>query len=125
MTAENARNGSVGMPGITARTNINTATLHSTDGEASNWLPTCFSKSPASDTRVTMMAAADESSSAGICATSPSPMVSSEYWRNASPALMSCIVTPMAAPPIRLMSRIRMLAMASPRTNFEAPSIAP
>jgi hypothetical protein len=33
--------------------------------------------------------------------------------------------TPMANPPTMLMSVIRMAAMASPRTNLLAPSMAP
>jgi hypothetical protein len=38
-----------------------------------------------------MMAAAADSSSAGIWATRPSPMVSSAYWRKASPNDRSCM----------------------------------
>jgi len=52
-------------------------------------------------------------------------MVKSAYWRNASPNDRSCISAPMATPPIMLMSRMRIDAIASPRTNFDAPSIAP
>ncbi len=35
------------------------------------------------------------------------------------------LTTPMTNPPSRLMTTITMPAMASPLTNFEAPSIAP
>ncbi len=96
-----------------------------TEGEASTWSPTCCSKSPESLMRVTRMAAAADSSSAGICATRPSPMVSRAYWRKASPNDRSYISAPIATPPTMLMMRIRMLAIASPRTNLEAPSMAP
>ena len=38
---------------------------------------------------------------------------------------MPCCTTPITMPPSRLMPVIRMPAIASPLTNFEAPSIAP
>lgn len=66
-----------------------------------------------------------EISSAGICAINPSPMVSTEYNCGASPPLMSCCKTPMAIPPIKLIATIMRLAIASPLTNFMAPSMAP
>ena len=43
----------------------------------------------------------------------------------ASAAGMPCWAMPTAKPPTRLMNRIRMPAMASPRMNLLAPSIAP
>ncbi len=75
--------------------------------------------------RVTRMPVATEISSAGICAHNPSPTVSSENLWAASPKGRPCWATPMTMPPTRLISVIRMPAMASPLTNFDAPSIAP
>ena len=72
-----------------------------------------------------MMPVAVEISSAGIWATRPSPTVSSEKWWTASEKLMPCCSTPTHMPPIRLIITIITAAMASPFTNFEAPSIAP
>jgi flagellar biosynthesis protein FlhA len=43
----------------------------------------------------------------------------------AAASVRSCWKIPIARPPRMLMNRIRMPAIASPRTNFEAPSIAP
>jgi len=114
-----------GMPGTIARIIITPAAEYSTPGRASNCWLTWSSRSPDSPMRVTRMAAAADSSSAGIWPTRPSPIVSSAYTRNASASGRSCISAPMATPPIRLMIRIRIDAMASPRTNLEAPSIAP
>ena len=45
--------------------------------------------------------------------------------RPPAPADRPCCATPMTKPPMMLMNRIRMPAIASPRTNFEAPSIEP
>ena len=75
--------------------------------------------------RVTMMPVATEMSSAGICAARPSPTVSSEKCWAASPNGMPCWATPMMMPPMRLIAVMMMPAIASPLTNFEAPSIAP
>ena len=71
------------------------------------------------------MPVATEISSAGIWAHRPSPIDSSEKWWPASANDMPIWTTPMMMPPIRLMAVIRMPAIASPLTNFEAPSIAP
>jgi len=79
----------------------------------------------ARDMRVTMIACAVESSSAGTCATRPSPMVSRVYTRAASLNARSWLSVPMARPPTMLTSRIMMPAVASPRTNLLAPSIEP
>ena len=68
---------------------------------------------------------ATEISSAGICAHRPSPIDSSEKWWPASENGIPIWTTPMMMPPSRLMPVIRMPAIASPLTNFEAPSIAP
>ena len=72
-----------------------------------------------------MMPVAIEISRAGIWAARPSPTVSSEKWCAASPNERCCIATPMAMPPTRLISVMMTAAIASPLTNFEAPSIAP
>ena len=64
-------------------------------------------------------------SSAGICVTMPSPMVRIEYLMAASPIVMPICITPMAKPPSRLMMMMMMPAMASPLTNFIAPSRLP
>ena len=63
--------------------------------------------------------------SAGICATRPSPMVRIEKTCIASPASIPCEKTPTARPPTRLISTMTMEAMASPFTNFIAPSRLP
>ena len=85
--------------------------------------PRCLSSS--SPLRVTIRPAAMAPSSAGTCATMPSPMVRIEYLCTAVPTSMSCITTPTARPPSRLMAMMTMPAMASPFTNFMAPSRLP
>ena len=72
-----------------------------------------------------MMPEAIEISRAGICDTSPSPMVRVEKVLMASPKLIPRWAMPMTRPPIRLMRVMRTPAMASPLTNLEAPSMAP
>ena len=52
-------------------------------------------------------------------------MVRIEYTRVASPSAMSFCSTPMARPPSRLMMMMTMPQMASPFTNFMAPSRLP
>ncbi len=74
---------------------------------------------------VTTMPAAVETSRAGICETSPSPMVSVVKVLAASEKLMPPFSTPIARPPAMLMLVMINPAIASPRTNFAAPSIAP
>ena len=69
--------------------------------------------------------AASETISAGICETRPSP---TDNLVNTSAALASDMpwrVTPMTMPPKMLTAVMMRPAMASPRTNFEAPSIEP
>ena len=46
------------------------------------------------------------------------------FWSD-SPSDMPICITPIAKPPMMLTSVLMMPAMASPRTNLEAPSIAP
>ncbi len=81
--------------------------------------------SPSLVDRVTIRPVATESSSAGIWETRPSPTDSRLYVEMASPNGMPFCATPTAKPPIRLTRVITIAAMASPLTNFEAPSIAP
>ncbi|MCG3170190.1 MAG: hypothetical protein CALGDGBN_01729 [Pseudomonadales bacterium] len=66
------------MPGTAPITASNTAETASARGESNICPSTCSPMSRAALTRVTMIAAVVESSREGICATSPSPMVSSE-----------------------------------------------
>ena len=120
-----SRKGSLGSAGTSAKAQI---TAPATIG-ALRWsriwpamsLPRSFSEAE----RVTRMPVATEMSSAGICAHRPSPTVRSENLCAASPNGRPCWATPMTMPPIRLISVMRMPAIASPLTNFEAPSIAP
>ena len=65
-----------------------------------------------------------ETSSAGTCETRPSPIDSTVKVFTASPNDMPR-PAPMMMPPMTLMARMRRPAMASPRTNLLAPSIAP
>jgi hypothetical protein len=83
------------------------------------------SRSPSDTTRVTTTPAATETSSAGICATRPSPTVSSEYNSAAAPSDLPCWIVPIASPPTRLTRTTTIDAMASPLTNFIEPSMAP
>ena len=76
-------------------------------------------------TRVTIIPAVMEINSAGICETNPSPIVKIEYSCKASPAAMPRCVIPIIKPPKILTTMIIMPAIASPLTNFIAPSIAP
>ena len=73
---------------------------------------------------MTRMPAAVEMNSAGIWLTSPSPMVSLEKVSAAFESGMPCIEA-IAMPPIRFRAVMIRPAIASPRTNFEAPSMAP
>ena len=81
--------------------------------------------SPSPADRVTIRPVATESSSAGIWETRPSPTVSRLYVATASPKDIPFCTTPTVKPPTRLTSVMMMAAIASPLTNFEAPSIAP
>ena len=66
-----------------------------------------------------------ETISAGIWLTRPSPTVSRVKVCVASAKLMPFWATPMMMPPMTLIAMIRRPAMASPRTNLLAPSMAP
>ena len=63
--------------------------------------------------------------SAGICVTRPSPTESLVNTSAAAAGDMSWRVTPMTMPPKMLTAVMMRPAMASPRTNLEAPSMAP
>ncbi len=80
-----SRNGSFGSPGTSAKQPIAPA---ATSG-ALRWRRICpamsLPRSRSDAARVTMIPVATEMSSAGICAASPSPTVSSEYCWVASP----------------------------------------
>ncbi len=65
------------MPGTSPSRPSSPATTRSTRGSPSSWFTSCRPMSSARDMRVTMMATAVDSSSEGIWATRPSPMVSS------------------------------------------------
>ena len=80
---------------------------------------------PSEAARVTMIPVAVEISNAGIWLTNPSPTVNSVYVCNESTADMSRCAMPIMKPPPILISMITIAAIASPLTNFEAPSIAP
>lgn len=77
------------------------------------------------EVRVVSSPAASEMMNAGIWLTSPSPMVSLVNVLKQSVIGQPYCSIPMAMPPRALTNVMRMPAMASPRTNFEAPSIAP
>ncbi len=119
------RNGIFGSPGTSAKAMITTPATSGALRCSSSWSATSVPRSCSDAERVTRMPVATEISSAGICAQRPSPTVSSEKCAAASPNGMPCCMTPMTMPPTRLMPVIRMPAIASPLTNFEAPSIAP
>ena len=92
--------------------------------------PICFDICPAKsllsdDILVTIVAVAIASSNDGIWATRPSPTVRSMYVSADSLIVRSCITEPIISPPIIFMTKIKIPAIASPFTNFAAPSIAP
>ena len=114
-----------GIPGNTPKIPSTAATTPSALLLASNCLDTWPEKSSSVATRVTKIPAAVEMMSAGIWATKPSPMVSDAKVESALPNSMSCCKTPISNPPMRLITKIMMPAIASPRTNLEAPSMEP
>ena len=118
-------NGSVGSPGINARTPAAPAAIASGFGLPPNWRIMAMSAEPSTLPFVTTMPAAVETSSAGIWLTSPSPTVSVVKVAAASANGMPWRSSPIARPPTMLMTVISSAAMASPRTNFAAPSMAP
>ena len=119
------RNGTLGSAGTSANMQITPPATIGALRWRKTWPAMSLPRSFSEVERVTMMPVATEISSAGIWAARPSPTVSSEKCEAASPNGMPCWTTPTMMPPSRLMTVIRMAAMASPLTNFEAPSIAP
>ena len=113
-----------GIAGITPNPVRITATGNHVPGLAS-WPPICPVRSRLSDTRVTITAAAMDSSSEGTCATSASPTASVTYFSAASPALRPWLIMPRQKPAMMFTARISSAAMASPFTNLLAPSIEP
>ena len=113
------------MPGSSAMTTSTPATSRSVRPLASIWSPISSPSELSLAPLVTRMPAAVETSSAGICATRPSPMVRIVYFSNAAPADMPVNAMPITRPPTMLMAVMMRPAMASPRTNLPAPSIAP
>ena len=81
--------------------------------------------SPSVVARVTIRPVEIEMSRAGIWETRPSPMDSRLYVEMASPIDWCRCTTPTKKPPTRLTSVMTIAAMASPLTNFDAPSMAP
>ena len=74
---------------------------------------------------VTKSPAASDTTSAGICVTNPSPIVNTVYLLMASPMLSPWLIIPIRIPPNTLTNVMMRPATASPRTNFDAPSMAP
>jgi hypothetical protein len=119
------RKGIFGSAGTSAKHMITTPATSGALRCSMIWPAMSLPRSSSDAERVTRMPVATEISSAGIWAHRPSPTVSSEKVWAASPNGMPCCMTPMTMPPMRLMPVIRIPAIASPLTNFEAPSMAP
>ena len=118
-------NGSIGRPGSSASTAATPAAIASGFGLLPSWRIRATSAVPSMPPLVTTMPAAVETSSAGICDTRPSPAVSVVKVAAASAKLMPCRSRPIARPPTMLITVMISAAIASPRTNFAAPSMAP
>ena len=119
------RNGIFGRPGTIATAQIAPPPSCSVRLCRVNWCSRSEPRSLSVAARVTMRPDDSEISSAGICATRPSPTVRRLYVLIASPNDRCCCRMPTAKPPIRLMATMTIAAIASPFTNFDAPSIAP
>ena len=78
-----------------------------------------------SSERVTITPVAREIRSDGMELTKPSPIANFPNWLSASVIDKSPLAVKMMVPPIRLTSTMMIPAIASPLTNFEAPSIDP
>ena len=121
-------NGIPGRPGTIASNTSNPAAIAIAFGCAITCMPMSRPRWPPSSseaTRVTMMPADVEITSAGICDTSPSPIVSTVYVRAAVATSIPRCRTPITRPPTMLTASTTMPAIASPLTNFIAPSIDP
>ena len=122
---DSTRNGSIGRPGIIPSTAAAPAAMASGLGLPPSWRISTMSAAPSMPPLVTTMPAAVDTSSAGICETSPSPTDKVVKVAAASAKGMPWRISPMANPPNTLMQVISKPAIASPRTNFAAPSMAP
>ncbi len=118
-------NGTNGTPGTSARQKARNEATPSAAGWALSCPKNALSVEPLMPALVTSMPAAVETISAGICDTRPSPTVRRVKVWVASVKLSPFCATPMKMPAMTLMPVMMMPATASPRTNFEAPSIAP
>ena len=118
-------NGIFGRPGIRHRVRAANPAIRSGVRVRVIWRMMSVPMSLSPVARVTIRPVATESSSAGIWETRPSPTESRLYVVTASPNGMPSCPTPIANPPIRLTRVMMIAAIASPLTNFDAPSIAP
>ena len=96
-----------------------------TRGWARNCLVTSSLRLFSEAERVTIIPVATDMSSAGIWDTRPSPMVEVVYICMISVMLPCLFIVPTRMPPIKLISVIMIEIMASPFTNFVAPSMEP
>ena len=119
------RNGSLGIPGIMASaTRIPEASSSGCESPRICLRNVSDSRDSELD-RVTIRPPDTEITSAGITVTRPSPMVRAVYVSSAFFRSIPCWKTPMRNPATILMTVMRIPATASPRTNFDAPSMAP
>ena len=102
-----------------------TPAMRSTRGSWTSWRVRSWPNEPSDAARVTMIPVAVEISSAGIWVTMPSPIVRSVKRDAASGSDIPFWAIPMTRPPMMLMKTMMIAAIASPRTNLDAPSIAP
>ena len=118
--APNAKNDNVGNPGIIPKINKTTPVIIIACGIAVNCWPAKLATA-----LVTKIPAAVDIRSAGIWLTSPSPIVNLIYvWAAVAKSILS-IITPIIIP-AKIFTTVTIIpAMASPLTNFEAPSIEP
>jgi hypothetical protein len=119
------RNGRIGIPGTRQSASAEPPPICSARLWAPSWAATVLPMSASPPERVTIRPVATDSSSAGICETRPSPTLSRLYVVIASAGDMPRCTMPTMNPPIRLIRVMTMAAMASPLTNFDAPSIEP
>jgi hypothetical protein len=125
--AASSRKMALGKPGTSAKPTSTAEAIISALGSSTSWRAISEPRfSLSSDvTRVTMKPAVMAMNSAGIWLTRPSPMVSSAKRCAASPIDMPSWVVPTMMPPVILTKMMISPAMASPLTNFFAPSSAP
>ena len=123
-----ARKGTVGMPGTKEMPPRRPEQMAKAFGWARIWVAMSWPRlalGSSEATRVTMRPAVIEPNRAGICDTSPSPMVRMPKRCRASKMVKSSRVLPMIRPATMLTTLMMRPAMASPLTNFIAPSIEP